>query len=441
MEKKEEKKGKKGVVLLLILGLILVGGGVVLTYISSPKYVSQTVMKKFASKISETMNNQIQTGLEDNYKNISNIKIDLKSDYYDALATMNPSYAMTSNLLKKLSSTENTITTIQDKENKKLFLNFNSKLSGQELISTKYLVENATSYYSIDGITNTYVNNGTNNYFESLTSTTTSTDNNKYLIEKIGELLANNIEDSYLSSSYIEDYKVITMTLTEKNQVDYFNKVIDGLQQDEKANKIMTGYNANFSDIKLTEKSLTGLGTIKINIYLDKLLSQAVRYELELEENTKILYYQEDGKEIIEISSQEDKTVFEITTMKEKTEIVMKDANNTSLGTITISKTDTNYDIVATVKAENASFDFGYNYQITNLKKGKSYNSNTTITIKLTAQNTNILDGTITIASEVTNELAINEDTSTSVLASSLSGTQSELLQQKIALIILSLMS
>ena len=330
---------------------------------------------------------------------------------------------------------------IQDKENKKLFLNLDSKLAGQSLLNTKYLVENATAYYSIDGITSTYVNNGNNNYFESLNSTTTTNENTKYIIEKIAESLAKNLEDNYLSESYNNEYKIITITLTEKDIVTYINKVINDLKKDDKANKIMTGYNANFSKTKITAEDISGIGTIKVNIYLDKLLSQAKIYELELKDNNKITYSKEDGKEIIEIISEDEKVTLEIRSQGEKTEISIKDGNNTSLGTITISKTSTNYDIVANIISEETSLDFGYNYQITNLKKGTSYDSSATMTMKITAQDTTILDGNITITGQTTNDVTINEDTSGSVLASSLTGTQSELLQQKLSLIILSLMS
>lgn len=441
MEKDKKKKGKKLVVGLIILGLILIAGGGVLTYFSSPSYVSKTVIKEFGQKATELMNSRIETGLEDNYKTTSNIKMNLKSDYFSALATMDPSYAMISNLLNNLSNTENNITMVQDKENKKLFFNLDSKLSGQSLINTKYLVENATAYYSIEGITNTYVNNGNNNYFESLNSSTTTNENLKYLIEKIAESMANNLEESYLSESYTDEYKVITITLTEQNIVTYGNKIINDLKNDEKANQIMTGYNANFSEVKLTEKDVTGTGTIKVNIYLDKILSQVSQYELELENGNKCIYYKENGKEIVELISEEETTTLEIEKHGEKTEINIKDGSNTSLGTVTISQTSTNYDIVANITSEEATLDFGYNYQITNLKKSTSYDSAATITIKMTAQNTTIIDGTITVTGQTTNDTTISEDTSTSVLASTLSGTQTELLQQKIALIILSLMS
>lgn len=441
MEKDKKKKGKKLVVGLIILGLILIAGGGVLTYFSSPSYVSKTVIKEFGQKATELMNSRIETGLEDNYKTTSNIKMNLKSDYFSALATMDPSYAMISNLLNNLSNTENNITMVQDKENKKLFFNLDSKLSGQSLINTKYLVENATAYYSIDGVTNTYVNNGNNNYFESLNSSTTTNENLKYLIEKIAESMANNLEESYLSESYTDEYKVITITLTEQNIVTYGNKIINDLKNDEKANQIMTGYNANFSEVKLTEKDVTGTGTIKVNVYLDKILSQVSQYELELGNGNKCIYYKENGKEIVELISEEETTTLEIEKHGEKTEINIKDGSNASLGTVTISQTSTNYDIVANITSEEATLDFGYNYQITNLKKSTSYDSAATITIKMTAQNTTIIDGTITVTSQTTNDTTISEDTSTSVLASTLSGTQTELLQQKIALIILSLMS
>lgn len=441
MEKEKKKKGKKLVLGLIILGLILIAGGGVLTYFSSPSYVSKTVIKEFGQKATELMNSRIETGLEDNYKTTSNIKMNLKSDYFSALATMDPSYAMISNLLNNLSNTENNITMVQDKENKKLFFNLDSKLSGQSLINTKYLVENATAYYSIDGVTNTYVNNGNNNYFESLNSSTTTNENLKYLIEKIAESMANNLEESYLSESYTDEYKVITITLTEQNIVTYGNKIINDLKNDEKANQIMTGYNANFSEVKLTEKDVAGTGTIKVNIYLDKILSQVSQYELELGNGNKCIYYKENGKEIVELISEEETTTLEIEKHGEKTEINIKDGSNTSLGTVTISQTSTNYDIVANITSEEATLDFGYNYQITNLKKGTSYDSAATITIKMTAQNTTIIDGTITVTGQTTNDTTISEDTSSSVLASTLSGTQTELLQQKIALIILSLMS
>ncbi len=437
----ENKKGKKKITILIILGIILICGGIILTYLSSPSYVSKTVIKEFGQKATDVITNKLETGLEENYKTTSSIKMDLKSDYFAALTAIDPSYAIMSNLLNNLSNTENNITIVQDKQKKKLFLNWDSKLSGQNLINTKYLVDNATAYYAIDGVTNTYVNNGNNNYFESLNSSTTTNENIKYIIEKITESMANNLDKSYLSETYKDEYKMITITLTEQNLITYGNKIITDLKNDEKANKIMTGYNPDFSKTKLTKEDIISSGTIKINIYLDKLLPQVKIYELELENGNKITYLKGKNQDKIEIKSTEEVIIFEIVNHKNKTEINIKDQNNKSYGKVTISKTNTNYDIVANIESDTSTINFGYNYQITNLKKGTSYNSSLTITMKVTAQTTTIFDGKITVTGQTSNNTTITEDTSNSVLASTLSKTQSELLEQKISLIILSLMS
>lgn len=441
MENKKNKKQKRIIIILFILGIMLTIGGGVLTYLSSPNYVSKVAFKQFSKKATELIESRIETGLEDNYKKTSNIKIALNSDYFQALATMNPSYATISKILKNLSNTENNITMIQDKDKKKMFFHLDSKLSGQSLINTKYLVENATAYYSIDGVTNTYVNNGNNNYFESLNSSTTTNENIKYIIEKVTESLSSNLKKDYLSQSYTDKYKVITITLTEENQVNYMNEVLADLKKDKRANQILTGYNANFSNVKITEKDVQGTGTVKINIYLDKVLPQAKKYELELKNKNKLTYFKEGEKEIVEIKTGEEKAILEITTEGNKKEINIKDSNNTPVGAITISKTDTNYDLVANITDDETKLEFGYNHQITNLKKGNSYDSKSTVTLKITSQNMIILDGTIIVTGQTTSDTTINEDTSTSVLASSLTGTQTELLQQKIALTMLSLMS
>ena len=63
-------------------------------------------------------------------------------------------------LLNNLGKTKNTITIKQDKTNKKAYLELDSNLNSTKLINTKYLIENSTEYYFVEGFLNTYVNNG-----------------------------------------------------------------------------------------------------------------------------------------------------------------------------------------------------------------------------------------------------------------------------------------
>lgn len=441
MEEETKKKSKKPIIILVILGILLLVGGGVLTYLTSPKYITTSVIKEMSKNVTNLINQEDKTGLEENFKTTGTIKFDLQSDYFQSLSTMDPTYASIANLLKNLTNTENNITIVQDKKNKNLFVNYDSKLSGQPLINTKYLVNNATEYYYIDGITNSYINNGNNNYFESLNSSTTTIDNTKYMIEKIQESLSNNIKEEYLSESYQDQYKIITMTLTEDNFVELANNILKDLKNDTKANQIMTSLNKDFSKKTITKKDVSGMKTIKFNIYVNKLLPRVMKYELKTDDKNSIIYSKENNQNVVEIHEGESLTKLEITTQDEKTEVKITDDKNNDLGSISISKTDTNYDVIAKIITEDMNIDIGYNYQMTNLKKSTSYDSTATISLNIAAKQTTILDGTVTMKMHSTNDTTITEDVSNSALASTLTSNQQELMNQKITMVLTQLMS
>lgn len=432
MESKGKSQKQKKIIVIFIISLILLIAGIILSYFSSAKYVAKRAVKVMSQNVIELANSRNQTGLEENFKTTSTIKVNLQSDYYQALSSLSTEYQVLSNLLRNLSNTETQITMIQDQQNKKMLINYDTKLSGQPLANVKYLVDNATEYYYIDGLTQSYVNNGNNRYFESLNSTTTTKENIEYIIEKITESAANNIKDEYLSESYEKEYKKITVTLTENDMVEFLNNILEELKKDSKANQILTGYDKDFSKAKVTKKDVAGLGTVTINIYIDKLIGQIKKYEV-ISDKDSITYYEGESK-VIEIRNN-DKLVtkLDITSKEDKTDIKITDENNKSIGSISISKTSTNYDIVANITTEEFSANFGYNSQITNLKEGKSYDSSTTISLDMTANNSVLFNGTMEITSTTTNDTTINEDVSNSVLASTVGTTPSELVMQKFA--------
>ncbi|MEC4630562.1 hypothetical protein VSS86_22800, partial [Bacillus safensis] len=78
--------------------------------------------------------------------------------------------------------------------------------------------------------------------------------------------------------------------------------------------------------------------------------------------------------------------------------------------------------------------------QITNLKKGKSYDSSTTIKMNISSNNMTLINGTISLTGKTSNDTTMNEDLSNSILASSLPETEA-LLNQKITNILITLMS
>lgn len=439
-EKKERKRNKKVIIIVLILGILLVAGGAVLTYLTSAKYVTSTVIKNVSKNAISFIDKDTQTGLEENYKMISTIKINLKSDYYASLATTDPNYGTLAKLFTNLSNTENKLTIVQDKENKKLFVDYDSKLATKPLMSIKYLVENATEYYYIDGVTNSYINNGNNNYFESLNSATTSKENEIYIIEKIAESMEKNLKEEYISESYEEDYKKISITLTENDIVEFGNNILADLKKDSKANQIMTGYNKDFAKMKISSEDVAGMNHISLHVYLDKMIGTVKKYDLELGDFN--ITYTKGEEKLVEFSQSEEILMkLKIKNQNDKTEIVITDQEDNEMGNISITKTDTNCDVIINIEDSTTSMNIGYNYQLKNLKKNKSYDSTTTMTMNIASNNTTILEGTITIDSNVDSDTTIKEDVSSSVLASSITSSQGQLLNQKMTTIMQQLMS
>lgn len=448
MANEEKKSGKKSVVFLIIIGLILAVAGGVLTYLTSPKYVATTAIKQVQDAMTSLVNQRTETGLEDNYKTTGTIDFNLTSDYFASLSTLDPEYATISNLLRNLTATENNITLVQDKDNKRLFVNYDSKLNGQNLINAKYLVEDATEYYHLEGVTPSYINNGNNNYFESLNSATTTNENITYIIEKVAESAINNLKDEYLSTKYEDNYKVIMITLSNKQKAEYINNILQDLKQDSKANQILTGYNSEFSSLKVSEKDLEGTDNLDIYIYLDQLTTQVKRYEIYPSDGEEIVYSKEDGQDVLSFVSGDEKSGqdvekinFTITKSGEKTDVAITDQDNTSLGSISITKTSTSYDIIMNFTSGTTVINLGYNSQLTNLEKASSYNKNTTLTINISADATTIIDGTITYNTTTTSDTSITEDISTSQLASTLTEEQNALIEQQLTNMMTTLIS
>lgn len=436
MESNKVKKQKTKIIVIFLVALILLIAGIILSYFSSAQYVAQRVVKVMGKNMVELVNNGNQnTGLEENFKTTSTIKMNLQSEYFQALSTLSPDYQGLSNLLRNLTNTETQITMIQDQKQKKMLINYDTKLSGESLANIKYLVDNATEYYYIDGLTPNYINNGNNSYFESLNSTTTTKENTEYMIEKITQATANNMKKKYLSETYEKNWKKITITLTENNMVELSNNILEELKKDTKANQIMTGYDKDFSKVKVTKEEISGLGTITINVYIDKLLGQIKKYDI-TNNNDSIVFYEGKSKVLEMWSDNKLVTKLDITQNNDKTNIKITNSTGTNIGDISINKTNTNYDIVADITTDEFSANFGYNSQITDLKEGNSYNKNTKINLDITANNTVLFNGIIEITSTTTKDTTINEDVSNSVLASTVETAPSDLVTQKILEII-----
>ncbi len=438
MERKE-KKGKGLIKFLFFIAIICLVLGGLLTFLTSPKYVIENTLKTASTNAIEMYNKQQETGLTENYKKEGKLRIDLKSDYYTGLSTMNEEYQSISKVLENLSNTETDYTIIHDKKNQKRLIHIDTKLKDTPLLNAKHLIDNATEYYYIEGITPTYINNGNNNYFESL-STTTSKENIEYLLTRLAEITSNNIDENTISTSYDTSHKIITITLTEKDLLTLENKILKDLKNDDRANTILTGYNPDFEKMKITQEDIKGTKTITVNIYVDKVFSQVNKVEINNKDNT-YTYTKENNREIYTYKTKEQAVNFIVQKNDKRTEIEITNEDDENIGNITITQTDTNYDVLAEINIEDTSYSIGYNHQLTNLKVGKSYDSTTSISMKVTSNETTLIDGLVVLEQKTSNDTKITEDTSTSTLASSLDNSIDDLLAQKMTTVIMTLLS
>ena len=185
-----------------------------------------------------------------------------------------------------------------------------------------------------------------------------------------------------------------------------------------------------------------------IYIYLDQLTTQVKRYEIYPSDGEEIVYSKEDGQDVLSFVSGDEKSGqdvekinFTITKSGEKTDVAITDQDNTSLGSISITKTSTSYDIIMNFTSGTTVINLGYNSQLTNLEKASSYNKNTTLTINISVDATTIIDGTITCNTTTTSDTSITEDISTSQLASTLTEEQNALIEQQLTNMMTTLIS
>ena len=198
--KKGNRKNKstKLITSFLILATIMIISGTYLAYLSKPQNYFSAVLDKTINYI-DSLGNYNTTGITKNYSVNSTIKLNVEDK--NIQNSLLPEDESNKKLINNLNSTTTEFSLIHDSNNKKMFMSLNSHLLEEELVNTKYLIENSTEYYYVNGILPDYINNGNSNYFESLTETTTDKDNLIYLLKYISKNLKKSIKDEYINVS------------------------------------------------------------------------------------------------------------------------------------------------------------------------------------------------------------------------------------------------
>lgn len=445
------KKGKKQnnyLLVMIIISIIMISSGLYLNYYTNPRIQLSNTFEILIKIIENTKDNKKITGISENFSLNSNIKINIDSQSIQK--SINPADVQNKKIIANLNNTTTNLVLIQDKTNKKMYANINARLGQEELLNSKYLVENATEYYSVKGIVNNYVNNGNSGYFEALNSATTSKENIIYILQNVSESLKKNLKSEYFVTSKVETsinnkkkkLNKVSLKLTDSTLKELFNNILLDLKEDYKSNQILTGLDKNFfKNISDIENKLFNYDeVITINMY-NNIIGNLKKYELVYfngqkesklvyELDTKQIYYIENGKIIYDIKHQ---------IIDKKQILVFYNESGEEQGKIVYDKT--NYETVLSVnlKKENNTIDFIYDSKLENVEKNLSYNNKKDFILKVSTPSGNIINAMINIENKVTSSTMINEDLTTMIFASSITENEQQQLSDKLNTILMRL--
>ena len=448
-----ENKKRKKLIILIVIAVILIISGIFVACRNNNK----AILIRAIDNINSTLKEKYIISNDNNFKYLdytvqSNIKLNF-SNHNQSTTFINDS----GNYLKlfdNLSKTENNLVFKQDRTNKKLLLSFNSKFNDKELIDYRYLIENNTEYYYIKDFLNSYINNGNNSYYESLTQDITNEDNINYIYKFIIHSFIDNINNKEISkkgekttiNDKVKILQKISIEFDNNNLKEIFKKVLKDLKNDDRANKILTGINTNFNKTKISDKVkyLEDNQKIILSVYVDNITYKIRKYNLDFidKNNTKTISYEEQGVLNIyknntlttkcSISYNLNKTIIDVTDISK---------NSSSSGQIIIEKKDKFYQIKLQLKIKDMDFNFDLNRIISNVEKNKSYNSKWSLEGVVTSNNVDIINIKLNIDSKVSNAVTIDENTDNAIFAKNIDSTKQQELKQKITNLITTLMS
>ena len=278
MKKKKKKSNKKIILFLIIISIFVILAGTYLLYLSNPKRIFSQAINNINSRLNKFEYLDLDYS---NHTINSNVEIRANGDLKGYKVNDNFYYKYISNIIKNYNQTNVKIDYTKNLNKKSLFINYDSKNNNDNLISGKYLIEDNTEYYYVNGLTPTYINNGNNTYFESISNSISEEDNIKYLNSHISTLLKKEVDNNYFIKTTSKGYTVITLNLDNNKLNKIYKKVINGLKQDNRSREILMGYDRDF--FKKNKKKIKFLNKddkLSFNFYTDNILYNIYKYEI-----------------------------------------------------------------------------------------------------------------------------------------------------------------
>ena len=438
------------IAIIVILASMSIFLGIYFAKLSTPNYLFGVGIEKIDNKINNYFNIDKKYTFNDSFKVESDLSFDLSSEDYQKKEKTDKTYLEKNNYIKNLSKTVNNIIVKQDRENKTSYIEVNSKLGTEELVNSKYLIKDSTEYYFIKGITDNYVNNGTHNYFEMLNEDNTTIDNINYIHEFTIKSLRKNLLSEYFTKYKKEeminskkmDVNQISFKLTDKTAHEIINNVYADLKEDKKANKILTSIDKDFFKKKIKDSKviLDKNESYTFNIYTTKYLNKILKYE--------VIYLNKDNKKTYTYEGNESEGTFyyiendymkyraDFTDNGKNVDMSIKNSSEQEVGELKIDKHDNDIYYSFNLDDEDKKYDIIYSSKYRKFKANKSYENERKLSFKYAENKISILNGNITLNSKVNSSVKIEEDLSSSALASTLSQETKDKVDNKLDTVI-----
>lgn len=417
------------IALLIISSLIMIGFGIYLMNLSSYKSIVNKTVDEVFKEFEKCFITKHEYMSFDSLSYFSDIKITTNSPKENIKYIEGDKLQKSLTTIYNMNGSTNTISLEKDLSKKEYLFKFNSKVKDKNY-EGKILVNNSTKYYYLKDYTKKYINAGSNNYFESMTSQ--DRDNIDYLINYIKEDLKKQLvsnDDNIIRTKANQEingvnaeYDKLSISLDKNRIKSLLNKMHDNLVNDKRSNYIISNYDSSFKDFKFNKNNVK-INNFVLCIYTSGLKAKPAKIELKINlEKDNYIFTYIYGEEINQGSIVKNNSIMYGFTDKITNNgriITLTDKNLLDSGKITISNKKDDYSIDLDVKRENKNIRFNYSDKLNTIKKDVSYESNKRIYF-------NILDNKdfsfeINIKSDIKTTSNIDEDVTDSILESSLS--------------------
>ncbi len=420
---------KKRKIIILIFGIILIasilfiGIGVFLNNISKPQYIYSKVIDIYKNKFDNYIKKSNDLDKKDKYSIETTIDFDLDSEYYKK--STKEEDIKKYNLIKNLTNMDTKLK-IQKNSNKNTgYIELTQKIKDEDVLNAKYYITNSTKYYFVKGIVDTYINDGSCNYFENINSNNTEKDNIDYIYNFIIDSLKNNLKNEYFETNEENNNYVVTIKIDNDTINSILNNIQKDLKKDKKARNILDNIDKNILKRKINKEYLDKDEYYKISIYTTKILHKPLKYKVQKTTSTNIETYLYEGNENkgVLYYSKDDLLNYkiDIELTKDEIEANIKDSSNKKIGEFKLEKDNYNTTINYVFNDGYKKIDAIYSSKYTKVKKNTSYTNIKNLSFKYVENKETKLNGNITMTSKFNSKFTILTDISKAKLKTNLS--------------------